>query len=286
MKLNYQEQANKPGVYKIVNTASGRLYIGQASRLKRLWRGHATSLRTNKHQCKFLQSDFNDKKKKLGNDDFLEFHVLRVMEGSTKKEREIAEEEFIKFFMDSGDDLYNTIKTPSKVQYTSEAKETMSEAKKLFYKTSKGKKLIKSLGLQKKGKTYEELYGLEQAKAIRERISSTKLIQMNEPARKERLRELLTGVSFKERFGEVRALEIKQKMQEQRKGKYVGVNSSRFMILDNIKLISPLGEVFTRIDGITEFAKAHGLSCNHLSELLSGKRKSHSGWRIASFICT
>lgn len=95
MKYNYQLHANKPGIYKITNTHTGRIYIGQAKEFKERWKSHASSLRNGKHQNKFLQNDYNKCKEELGHDDFLVFEVIEVMEGSTKESRNKREEERI-----------------------------------------------------------------------------------------------------------------------------------------------------------------------------------------------
>lgn len=99
MKFIYQTHANKPGIYKITNSHTGRIYIGQASSFKKRWYQHSITLKSNKHQNKFLQNDFNKCKEELGHDDFLVFEIVEVMEGSIKKERSDREEiEIVKYF--------------------------------------------------------------------------------------------------------------------------------------------------------------------------------------------
>lgn len=107
MKFFYQEHAKQSGIYKIINTYSNRIYIGQAKPFKQRWYGHKKSLSSNKHQNKFLQNDFNKCKEELGHDDFLEFHVVEVMENSTKEERNHKEEFFITSVFDKQENCYN-----------------------------------------------------------------------------------------------------------------------------------------------------------------------------------
>ena len=107
MKFNYQSHSLKPGIYKITNTSSNRIYIGQAQKIKNRWQGHSISLRGNKHQNKFLQNDFNKCKEELGHDDFLVFEVIEVMEGSTKEERNKREEWWISQHYDDQAACYN-----------------------------------------------------------------------------------------------------------------------------------------------------------------------------------
>lgn len=107
MRFIYQEHSLKPGIYKILNTHTNRVYIGQAKEFKARWNGHKRSLITEKHQNKFLLNDFRKCSEELGHDDFLEFHVLEIMEGSSKEERNLKEEEWIAKFWDKQQLCYN-----------------------------------------------------------------------------------------------------------------------------------------------------------------------------------
>lgn len=60
-----------------------------------------------RHQNRFLQADFNKCREELGTDDFLEFHVVEVMENSTKEERNTQEEELLTQWFDGGKQCYN-----------------------------------------------------------------------------------------------------------------------------------------------------------------------------------
>lgn len=107
MQFNYEGHSLKSGIYKILSTHTNRIYIGQAKRFKARWSAHRNSLLAGKHQNKFFQADFNKSREELGHDDFLEFHVLEVMEGSTKEERNKREEEWIAQHWDKQDFCYN-----------------------------------------------------------------------------------------------------------------------------------------------------------------------------------
>jgi group I intron endonuclease len=127
MKFNYQSYSLKPGIYKITNTHSNRIYIGQAKRLKERWASHSAGLRSNKHQNKFLQNDFNKCKEELGHDDFLVFEVIEVMEGSTKEERNKREEWWISQHYDNQGSCYNfrqKVTDKERTHYSSSPEET------------------------------------------------------------------------------------------------------------------------------------------------------------------
>jgi hypothetical protein len=106
MKLFYEQNSLKPGIYQIVNTQTKRIYVGQAKRFKQRWLQHRHQLLKGSHGNSFLQSDFNKCREELGHDDFLEFRILEVMEGSTKEQRNKREKETY-FDLSSCSTLYN-----------------------------------------------------------------------------------------------------------------------------------------------------------------------------------
>lgn len=106
--FNYNGLANSGGIYIIFNSHNWRIYVGSTMRFKTRWNdGHVRSLLLNKHSNKFLQADFNKCKTLLGNDDFLEFHIIQNMPGSTKQERLGEEEKWLKVHFDHGKNCYN-----------------------------------------------------------------------------------------------------------------------------------------------------------------------------------
>lgn len=280
MKTIYSGYSKKGGIYIITNLKNKKIYIGSAKEFKRRYRGHIQSLRRGKHHNKHLQASFN----KYGEDVFL-YEVVEVVEGG-KKARTKIEQEYLDIWLDRWEQCYNfqkkSVQKQGKFKNPEVTKRKISKAKREFYQTEKGKELIQRLSDQKRDKTYEEIYGIIKAEKIKQKIRDNKLIEMNRPKVKENLRKMHTGKSFEERFGIEKAQEIKKKQSQKRKGKYLGKDSSGFKILENIQLVSPEGEIFTRIEGIKDFALAHNLSPNHFSELLSGKRKSHHNWKILS----
>ena len=261
MLFFYQGYSNVPCIYEIRNVHSGRRYVGQTVNPKLRWgSGHKRSLVAGKHRNQFLQNDFNKCFALLGNTDFLEFHILEALPNTTPEERDQRECYWITA-LGASCELYNLT--------------TGGNAKKRVSESTKQK-----LSASRKGKTYEEQYGSERAAEVREKIRENKLVEMNKPEVKENLRQQLRGKTNVERYGEDKAEEVKRKQSMARKGKYTGVESSRFKMVEGICLRSPDGVEYTSVEGIKEFAEVHGLSRNHLSELLAGKRKTHHGWQL------
>jgi group I intron endonuclease len=281
MNLNHEDILDKGGIYKITNCISGKFYIGSTKRFKKRQRDHFGILKRNKHHNKHLQASYN----KHGRKNFL-FEILEIVEGS-HFDRTKIEQKYLNNVMLSGewDNCFNsqklTIQTCPQISNMDKHRKKQSLLKKAFYKTPRGKKTIEKIAENRRGKSYEEYYGsVEKAEEIKQKIRENKLVEMNKPEVKEKLKKQLKGKSFEERFGKEKAEIILNKMSKSRKGKYSGKNSSRYKIYNNLLLVSPDGKTYTKVEGVKDFAAKHNLNRFHLCELLKGKRKSCSGWII------
>lgn len=286
MKFFYEGNSRQSGIYKIVNTVSNRIYIGQTSKFERRWSDYKKNLSGRKGHNKFLINDFEKCLKFKGDDNFLEFYILEIMGNSTKEQRLLREDVWIEKYLAQNIQLYNIHLKPSEqecrfvTKQSESTKKKISENKKAFCKTEKGRNVIQKLALMKQGKSYSQLYGDEKANEIKNKIRQNKLVEMNKKEVKENLKQLLTGVSFEKRFGIKKAQKIKKKISCSKKGKFSNEESPNLKKISGIQLVSPIGELFTEICGVKIFAQRNNLSPNHLSELLAGKRKSHFGWRL------
>lgn len=172
MLFNYNSYSLKPGIYEIKNLLSGKSYIGSAKRFKSRWQNHASSLKTGKHQCKHLRNSFNKYFEEQKKDDFIEFHVLEVMENSTKEERLIREEFWINKFKSDGVEIYNSrlkpTDEPKNRSCTSltpeETSKKMSESLKAFYaipeNRQKQSELLKGKPKPQRTKEHNQKLGL------------------------------------------------------------------------------------------------------------------------------
>lgn len=214
MKFNYQENANKPGIYKIINTHTNRIYIGQAARFERRWYDHKKGLVNGKHQNKFLLNDFNKCKLVLNDTEFLEFHVLEVMEGSTKEERNAREEFWISQYYDKQGSCYNfKQKTEAKERSCfsttpEKTRKKLSEAGKKNLQNPEHRKHFLEARIGKPGPTTGMKLG-PKTKETREKISAAN--KGTSPANK--------GKSNIEVYGEHRAREIASKLSIANSGK-------------------------------------------------------------------
>ena len=300
MKLVYNEHSLKPGIYKILNTHTNRTYIGQAKELKARWKGHCRSLLAGRHQNRFLQADFNKCREALGHDDFLEFHVLEVLEGSTKEERNKREEEYI------GNIYHALLPDGSRVCYNFKEK-TEALERSCYSNTPEETKAKKSDSMKKvwENEVYrstlaekaKRFWNTEEGKAT---ASKRAQIIWNDPERQEamslRMKNQMSNPEVKE--ATVKSLnaeesvrkradtyrnrltsepEFKAKMQACGRKNIAKRNSSQ-PVKTYGSVQAPDGTVYHNISHIPTFAKTHGLQKQNLYSLLSGKIKSHKGW--------
>ena len=99
-----QYRKNQPAaVYKIENTKTGQVYIGQSTGYKARWRGHKSKLRRNKHGNPKLQEDYD----KYGLDVF-EFDIIKEFPPDTTSDVLLKEEiKMITEYNQRGENLYN-----------------------------------------------------------------------------------------------------------------------------------------------------------------------------------
>jgi len=291
MKLNYHEHSLKPGIYKILNTHTNRVYIGQAKEFKARWRGHCLSLLGNKHQNKFLLNDFNKCKKELGHDDFLEFHVLEVMEGSTKEERNKREEELIAEHWDKQDFCYNfKQKIAGKERFVfsntpEETKELLSQAqKRLWQDPEERQKRIEGRDGQRRvkiGKASSEMWTSmteEQRQDIsQQRVQLTQESWTNPEIRQKRLKGIQANswkvsAAQKEKIASNPVYHARLVAQGQASAK-------------TYQMIDPQGQSVT-IHNMTKFCRENNLVKSHMIAVSKGKLKSHKGWTNYSHVQT
>jgi group I intron endonuclease len=154
MLLYYNGNSKSSGIYEIRNRHTNRTYIGQAKRFNERWNSHRYSFISDTQQNKFLKNDFKKCFEQLNHDDFLEFHILEVMDNSTKEERNNREEYWIKAYKANDYKLYNTKETVGAEElrcwssHPEETRKKLSIAAKgrILSEETKNKMRLKALG--------------------------------------------------------------------------------------------------------------------------------------------
>jgi group I intron endonuclease len=318
MEYKYKGNSLKSGIYKITNKLNGRIYIGSAKEFKVRWKSHASSLRNQKHQNKFLQADFN----KCGEEAFV-FEVIEVTDGKTKEERLLMEEGYIGQYYDKGNDCYNLCnraisRENTKSRNPEETKRKISDAtKKMWQDPEKAASIRSSMK--------SALSDPETAKRHQEgRIRSWENNQERRAAASQRMSERMANITpetqniietlkasqpkgrdtFRKRMKEDTELrqtyiDIAKKKADNLNERYKNDAEYKAMMdrksVENIKaynekqaqsipvkapLVSPDGRVYSDIRSLSAFAKEHGLDSSGLYKLYSGKLIEVKGWKL------
>jgi group I intron endonuclease len=130
MKFDYQGKSHAGGVYRIVNTKNGRIYIGSCKEFKRRSKQHHNALMAHTHSNKYLQADYNNH----ASDDFI-FEILEIVIGE-KQDRTDREQVYISRLYDGCQQCYNMSKNAASSEgrpfsnTPEETRKKMSEAAK------------------------------------------------------------------------------------------------------------------------------------------------------------
>lgn len=219
--FHYSNYSRKPGVYIIFNNLNWRIYIGSCKRFKERWTSHMSSLHSNKHHNSFLQADFKKCLAITGNDHFLEFYVLEVING--EQENRLDREQY---YLDIHYGKPNCYNLRSSAYPANTTKISLERRRKMSERY--------------KGKSYEEVYGIEKAQEMKRKLSESKkgktwedicgtekAIKMKNKASK-RQKKRLQGKTYEEIYGVEKASEIKEKISETRTGTIMPFNGKSF----------------------------------------------------------
>lgn len=103
---------SKPGIYKIINTITNKVYIGQSNSISRRWQNHKQALIKGTHYCEHLQRSFV----KYGVDNFICEAIEYIDETDLNKLKvKLTEREYywITEYQNQKIKLYNVIQCPT-----------------------------------------------------------------------------------------------------------------------------------------------------------------------------
>lgn len=179
MKRNFNGNANKGGIYKIVNLTDGKIYIGSCKSFKKRAYQHCSRLKRRVHANNHLQNAWN----KWGEESFL-FEVVEVIEGN-KESRTLREQELIdkQLEADNWQRCYNI------------KKKTVSSDRKYWSRTQDG---------------FSEEHKKNLSKALKKHYR-------NNPEACQAISKRMKGVQ--QRLGQTHTEDTKRKMSESQKGR-------------------------------------------------------------------
>lgn len=281
---------SKNVIYKIENTISGKVYIGQTRRmLFQRWMDYkhnllrpikkTRSIGTNLKLKNSVQKHYQE----TGDVDFLHFSIVEIVDVSgVSSETEIGELLNIREMfhinqvrIQKGNvNVCNVVSSNRNYTYTDDVREKISAAKKQFYQTEEGMELRKRISSWRTG--------VKASAETRRKISEGHkgvLAGKNHPSYGK------TGPLSKS-FGKTHTAEAREKISAARKGKYNLENNhlSKLFDLSNDPLVSPSGEMFYFIFSLNHFCAQYGLGRSHMRNLINKKPGfySHKGWRLKS----
>lgn len=180
------------GVYEILNLKNNKRYIGSSCNIYSRLYYHFKYLKNNSHTNKYLQRSWN----KYGEVNF-KVNILEYVEDEILLRE--TEQKYINLY-DSKNLLLNVSKNVKSFwkgqKHTKESKEKMS-------------KMQKGRPSNKKGKTYEEMYGKEKAENYKKKLALTSTGRENK----------LKNLTLEEIHGEEKAREIRKKISKANKNK-------------------------------------------------------------------
>lgn len=286
-----QQSDTRNVIYKIENTVSGKVYIGQTRRpLRQRWLDYKYDLLkpiqkkrkwgTNVKLKHSVQKHYLE----TGNIDFLKFSIIEIVDVSSASDaKEIGrllcdrEEFHIKGYKQiyGRENVCNVIDNSRNYAYSEKDKMNISEAKKRYYQTDEGLELRKRLSTMATGRIPSE-------EARKKMSIAHKGMRVGEKHPMHGKTGILSP-TYGRKHSEASIEKMKQNMTR-RSGK--ANHNTKTYDLSADPLVSPTGETYTEITCLHAFCVQHNLGTSHLRAVIFRKpgHISHKGWRLQSNI--
>lgn len=270
--MDYKHIKPIPGIYQIQNSKNKRLYVGSAKNIRKRIQEHVSFLTKNKHWNKFLQNDWQ----KVGP----EYFVVKILEIVNELEfLQSAEQKWLDKCFDNQKRCYNiqpTVDRSIGIPHTKETKRKISQRLKNHPALSKAREKHWDIKLTSpKGDIYDNIVNLQQF-AKRHNLNPASLWKLAQGY-------LLSYKGWRLLETPSDNILIKQrgkKISKAKTGCKRPDNITRCSKTYNVKLVNPEGDVFGPIYGLAAFARKHNLSDTKLGKLITGKAKTHKGWKV------
>lgn len=305
MLFFYDENEKAKGIYEIRNRASNKSYIGQTmdkDGFKGRWRNHINKLNSKKAN-QHLKNSYNFYKEMLGHDNFFEFHILEIIENPTATILNERETYWIAEYEKEDYILYNVQKNPKRLEkyywsYTPEqSKEKLRKINTGKKHSEETKKKISLTGTGKHSGANNSNYGKHPSNETRKKMSDSHIglyRGIDSPNTKfyvnlnllSPIGELTTEIHCLAEFCRKYKLEpnnMNALLKGRRKicqGWTMLGSELEKNLYPGLRLLSPSGELITKISNLTEFCKKNNLKYSSMSMVVKGKQKFHNGWEL------
>ena len=257
--LNNVERTKTCGVYAIINSMNQRKYIGSSFDTRRRCVNHKCKLRKNKHPNAYLQADWN----KCGEDKF-SFVVLDICEQHEliDKEQKILDKIFDKQTM-----CYNIrdiAKSNRGFKHSKETRQKMSIAK---TGTRPSQDCINASIDSLKGKTWEEIHGVEKTKTMRENMSQKtkeRFSQEGKTVQSNRLKAIWQTEGHRERMSNIHKTRFEQ--------------GYKHHLSKRIAQMTLEGHLVAIFENAIIASKHTGLNAGVMRQVATGIKKTYSGF--------
>lgn len=228
------------GIYVITNIKNGKIYIGQAQKIKKRWDAHKSMLVNSKHPNKYLQNAWN----KYGEKSF-KFRVLEYCPIELLDERE---QHYLDIYMPKGICYNISIDAISGMRGRKASDGTRSKIRSVRTGTSLKEETKRKLSEINTGKTLSP----EHRKKI--------------------------GMGNKGKVRTPESIEKRVALYRGRKQSQEEIESRVSQIRKHYCVISPDGKTFDVV-GMKDFCQIWGLNANCMSAVAHHRQDNHYGWK-------
>lgn len=266
-KIFTKDYDNSFGVYAIKNILNNRIYIGSTTVcFQTRYEKHINSFK-NKTNSRFMQNDYE----KCGSHKFAMF----ILEIVNTVEKVLGREQYwLDYFYDNQKDCYNISPTAGNcrgIKLTENRKKNLSIKAKERYKD---KEFYLDFRKREDKKKKEYSFVSPEGKVFSGRGIEKFCVEHN--LHVQHMCELVKGI-LKSYNG------WRLKMNEDyvfNRVELCNNNSSLMAKTLNVKLVSPLNEIYGPINNISQFCRQHKLHRISIRKLIAGEIKQTKGWRL------